>query len=206
MPDFSILPTDEDFLEEQRISGKDATRNAFLEIPLTYRKLCTALLSRDAFFLHAAVIEKDGVAFAFSAPSGTGKSTHLKLWKELYGNNVRIINGDKPILRKKNGRFHAYGTPWCGKEGWNENRSAPLGALCFLARGSENRIERLTPNEALQLLLSQLLIPNAPDKVASLLSLSDTLLSEVPAFRLHCNISTEAAALAYTTMKGVISK
>lgn len=204
--DLCILPDDEDFVEERRISRRNASRDEFLEIPLTYRKLCTALLSHGAFFLHAAVIEKDGVAFAFSAPSGTGKSTHVKLWREKYGDSVTVINGDKPIVRKKDGRFHAYGTPWCGKEGWNKNSSAPIGAICFLERGEENRIERLSPSEALRLLFSQLLIPKEPDKVATLLSLTDSLLSEVPAFRLHCTISTDAAMLAYTTMKGAIKE
>lgn len=206
VPDLSILPSDEDFAEERRISGRDTSRDEFLEIPLTYRKLCTALLSRSAFFLHAAVIEKEGVSFAFSAPSGTGKSTHIRLWKELYGDSATIVNGDKPIVRKKNGLFHAYGTPWCGKEGWNKNCASPIGAICFLERGTENRIEQLPPSDALRLLFSQLLIPKAPDKVASLLSLADSFLSEVPAFGLYCNISTDAAALAYTTMKGAISK
>ena len=57
----------------------------------------------DAFWLHASVVEKDGAAYAFTAPSGYGKSTHTRLWLEAFGDRVRIINGDNPIIRLQNG-------------------------------------------------------------------------------------------------------
>ena len=94
----------------------------------------------DAFLLHAAVIEVDGLAYAFAAPSGTGKTTHIALWKKFFGDRANIINGDKPIIRFENGTPYIYGTPWCGKEGYNINTKAPLAALCFIERSPENTI------------------------------------------------------------------
>ncbi len=173
----------------------------YLESIEAYRRLCTAILPFDAFFVHAAVVEVDGRAYAFSATSGTGKSTHISLWREYFGESVRIINGDKPIFRKNGeGGFTAYGTPWCGKEGWHENRSAPLGSICFLERSPENYIRPLLPSEAVDRIFSQLLRPKTRKEAEMTLSLTDQLLRTVPIYVLGCNISREAAELSFRTL------
>lgn len=165
-----------------------------------YREICKKMLAYGGFLLHAAVIEVDGRAFAFSAPSGTGKSTHIALWRRVLGERVQIINGDKPILRYQDGRFIAYGTPWCGKEGWQRNASAPLTAICFLERSVENRIRRMNSSEAIDHIFHQLLRPKAAAEMEATLSLADSLLREVPIYLLGCNISEDAARLAYETL------
>ncbi|MBQ8173771.1 MAG: hypothetical protein IJ009_00040 [Clostridia bacterium] len=173
----------------------------YLESIEAYRRLCTAVLPFDAFFVHAAVVEVDGRAYAFSAASGTGKSTHISLWREVFGERVHIINGDKPILRRsEGGGFTAYGTPWCGKEGWHENRSAPLCGICFLERSQENYIRPLAPGDALDRIFSQLLRPKTRHEADMTLTLTDRLLREVPMWVLGCNISHEAAELSFRTL------
>jgi hypothetical protein len=173
----------------------------YLESIEAYRRLCTAILPFDAFFVHAAVVEVDGRAYAFSATSGTGKSTHISLWRECLGDRVHVINGDKPILRhREGGGFTAYGTPWCGKEGWHENRSAPLSGICFLERSPENYIRPLSPAEAVDRIFSQLLRPKTRREADLTLTLTDLLLREVPIWVLGCNISREAAELSFRTM------
>ncbi len=169
-----------------------------------YRRICTAILPYDAMLVHAAVVETGGRAYAFSAPSGTGKSTHIALWRQYYGEAVTVINGDKPILRLRDGQFYAYGTPWCGKEGWNTNRRAPLAALTFLERSEENYIRPLLASEAVERIFHQLLRPKTAAEMDKTLSLTDALLRHVPVYVLGCNISQEAAALSYTTLTNPI--
>ena len=96
--------------------------------------------------LHCSVLEYDGIAYAFLGRSGTGKSTHTKLWLK-YLSPTRVINGDKPIFEYVNGVFIAYGTPWMGKERWGTNTKAPLKALCFLEQAKVNAIRKLSSAE-----------------------------------------------------------
>lgn len=189
---------------EEEIAAEDDGRRfpmGYLESVALYRKISEAILDRDGFLLHAAVLEVDGQAYAFSANSGTGKTTHIKLWGELFGDRCRVINGDKPLLRVRDGVVRIYGTPWSGKEGWNTNTSAPLKALCFLERSAENRIVRLSDGEALPLLFGQLAMPVEESAAMRLLDSLDRLLCTVPCYRLGCNMEPEAAQVAYDVMK-----
>lgn len=105
-------------------------------------KVCAAVLDYDAAVFHAALISFDGQGVAFAAPSGTGKTTHIKLWQRLYGDRVEIINGDKPLFTLRSGRFFASGMPWCGKENWGCNKTVPLKAICFIDARNTIRFHR----------------------------------------------------------------
>ncbi len=159
-----------------------------------------ALAGFGGMMLHAAVIEVEGRAYAFSAKSGTGKSTHIALWQRMFGEKMQIINGDKPLLREKDGVVYAYGTPFCGKERWGKNTVAPLVGICFLVRGEENSIRLLSTLEAFPRLLSQVFKPSGEEKLHQTITLLEHILERTPINELACNISLEAANLAYTTM------
>ena len=113
-----------------------------------------------------------------------------------------MLNGDKPFMREKDGVFTVYGTPWCGKEGWNRNDSAPLGGLCFLARGEQNAIRRLSDGEAVDRIFAQLLKPQGADGIAETLRLADLMIRNIPIWELSCTISREAAELSYRALTG----
>ena len=198
VPDCEILslPTEVALYRERHGAISDAAA----EISLTYEKICRFLLAKDALFLHAAVVETNGKAYAFSAPSGTGKSTHIALWKHVYGEKVHILNGDKPIIRFENGTVYAYGTPFCGKEHWNENRKVRLGGICFLSRGEKDEIREITPKEALTPLLRQILLSGGTEAVLQTMSRADKLLSSIPLYELSCTPTENAAKLSYETM------
>ncbi len=172
----------------------------YLESVCIYREICMMLPKYDAFLLHASVIECDGQAYAFSAKSGTGKSTHTQLWLDTFGERARIINGDKPILRFVGGRLMVYGTPWCGKEGYNINTSSPFKALCFINRGEKNEIHRADAALAVTRVFHQVLIPKDEENTVMLLDLLDRMISEYPVYELYCNISKEAAIVAFEGM------
>lgn len=167
-----------------------------------YRKLCLGLVDYDAFLMHSAVIEVEGQALAFAAKSGMGKSTHILLWRERFGREIHIINGDKPIYRFLDGRLYACGTPWRGKESWGRNAMAPLKALCFLERGPENRLTRLAPAEVTPRLFHQLLLPKEPERMDRFLSLVDRMLESTPCWLLRCDMTPAAAEAARRGLMG----
>ncbi|SDY15570.1 hypothetical protein [Eubacterium barkeri] len=165
-----------------------------------YRQIGEGLPAYDALILHAAVVAVDGWGYAFLAPSGTGKSTHVALWRKFFGEKAIIVNGDKPIVRRRNGVFYAYGTPWCGKEGWQTNMGVPLAGLCFLHRGTTNRIAPVEGGSVVSALLNQVYRPRDRAMLKDTLDLLEDLLKKVPCYALWCDRTLEAAQVAYGGM------
>ena len=163
-------------------------------------QLCQHLPNFGCLMLHAAVITDGKHTFAFTAPSGTGKTTHIRLWQRVFGEDIQIINGDKPILRRTKTGFVAYGTPWCGKEGFQTNKGMPLTSLCFLTRGQENIISRLDPTQAVVPIFHQVIIPQNPETAGKAMDLVDALVRGVPLYHLSCNMEEEAARVARAGM------
>lgn len=143
--------------------------------------------------LHASSLAWRGHGIAFSANSGTGKSTHVGLWQQLLGDEVAVVNDDKPAIVFENDKPLLCGTPWSGKSAINTNVTVPLEAIVFIERGAENSIRRLDPLKSYFYLSSQLARPyydiNLGEK---LVEFSERLLANVPIYCLTCNISTEA--------------
>lgn len=199
--DFTVSASEEDLKKEREISNGDFS-NGYLESVCVYRNIANRLPKYNAFLLHAAVVCVDGEAYAFTAKSGTGKSTHIRLWRKLLNEKVSVINGDKPILRIVNDRVYAYGTPWCGKEGYNSNQSAPLKALCFLERAENNVIIGISSNQAAKKIVNQIIIPKNSEDVAKTLDLLDFTLKKIDLWFLKCNMDISAAELSFDAMKG----
>lgn len=146
-----------------------------------------------AVMIHSSCIAYKNEAILFSADSGTGKSTHTSLWKELYSDDVQFINDDKPILRLIDDKVYAYGTPWSGKTDLNSNISAPLKGIVVLERGQRNTIERVQLNDVISTVFSNIVVPTENKEIADIaLSSYNKILSKVPLYRLKCNISLEA--------------
>jgi hypothetical protein len=201
---FEIRVSDEEIEEEIKRKEPGAPDGmAYAELVCVYRAICKKLPAFDVFLFHSAAIECGGRAYLFSAPSGTGKSTHIRLWRENLKDRISIINGDKPLIRlEKDGSLTVHSSPWAGKEGWQRNCTYPLGGICFLKRAPENSILRLSPEEAGEKILSQILYPKDPVILLKALTLADKLASTAPVFELSCNISNEAARLSFENMTG----
>lgn len=200
-PDVAIEVTEEDILREQERSEEGCTNAPYLESLAFYRKLCEWAVTRRVLLFHCSAIAVDGVAYLFAAPSGTGKSTHTALWRRVFGDRAVMINDDKPLLRLNEDGVLVCGTPWDGKHRLSTNASAPVGGICFLARGEKNTIERISPNEALARLLGQTFRPESAEGTAQMLQLAIELTARVPMWLLHCNISEEAVHTAYEAMR-----
>ena len=197
--DFSVSATEEEIAEERALS-EETNSLGYCESFCLYRHICEKISAYGVFFMHSAVVEVDGRAYAFTARSGVGKSTHVSLWlKAIAG--ARVLNGDKPLYRvSENGDVTACGTPWNGKENWGANLTAPLAAICFIERGSSNRIRRATEAEILPRLMEQLYMQGSMQSVTRRLALLNALVNHIPFYVLECTVSEEAAQLAFATM------
>lgn len=164
-----------------------------------YRSIAEQLPQFDRFVFHGAAIECDGNAYLFTAPSGTGKTTHINLWKKNLGDRVDIINGDKPII-KTGDTVTVYGTPWAGKEGLHRNASAPLKAICILKQGKTNNITRLDKSDAVNHLMRQVYMPRDIAALSKTLTLLGTMIEKIPVYILQCDISNDAFEVSYDAL------
>ena len=180
---------------EEEIRGNFTFPPYYSEYLAIYRYIATKMLEYDGFLMHGSAIAKDGRAYLFCAPSGTGKSTHTRLWRETFPDCI-MVNDDKPIIKKENGGFLACGTPWSGKHDLDTNVQLPLKGIVILARGAENRIERVKPETVLGLLFNQIYRPSDNEAYLKTIDLVGEMLSSCPVYKLYCNMDKEAAEVA----------
>ncbi len=153
------------------------------------------ILKHDGLVLHSSCIKYKNSGIAFSAPSGTGKSTHTGLWKKYFPEDVTILNDDSPAIRFGGMVPGLYGTPWSGKTDINTNEAAPLEAIVILEQNPQNSIIKLSVEEALFEILQEVTRPVFPEFINLTLSAVEKLLLQTPVYRLKCNISKEAVLM-----------
>ena len=159
------------------------------------------LLLHGGMMLHASAVVVDGAAYLFSAPSGTGKSTHTALWLKKFGEDAYLLNDDKPALRVFEDGIYAYGAPFSGKYDLSVNERVPVRGIAFIERSETNRIERKDSKEALYALLNQTVRPRELPLYTRLLQTVQKVTQEVPIYTLYCNMAPQAADLSYETMR-----
>ena len=166
----------------------DAPSNVHLEVVTLLRKIADILIDYDTILMHGAAIGFESEGYLFSAPSGTGKTTHIYKWLERIP-NVFVVNGDKPFIRiYDNGdRPLVCGSPWAGKENLYTNIMIPLKAIILMERSEINHIEQITFNEAFPLLYQQVYHPDDPVKIIKTLYLVKRLQPDVSFWRFKCN-------------------
>lgn len=207
--------TDEDEALSVSVSAEDIKKEtarypeendhsaAYMETLALYRKICTELALRDTVLIHGSSLMADGEAVLFCANSGTGKSTHTRLWREVFGDKVLMINDDKPLIRLINGEPYIYGTPWNGKHHIGTNVSAPLRHICFLERGEQNKIYPADCADVYTRLLRFTFRPDSPLETMAMLGTVEKIAGSVRFWDLACNMDPEAATVSY---EGMIEK
>lgn len=149
------------------------------------------MIAHDALILHSSYTRCKGQAILFSAPSGTGKSTQAGLWEQY--RNARQINGDRSLLRRIDGVWHACGWPVCGSSEICHNEDAPIQAIVMLSQSDGNEIRRLSPMQAFSQLYSQITVNRwSRDFQTRAMDLIEELIRDVPVYHLACTISREA--------------
>ena len=165
--------------EIERSVSRDETPvpPALHEGPIILTKICRRMLEDyDGLFFHSSSLCLNGEGYLFTALSGTGKSTHTSYWRELFGDKVTMINDDKPIIRKIDGKFYVCSTPWMGKSNIGTNLNVPVKAVYVL------------------------LLPDKRENTAKLLELYDGLFSQAKLVELYCKPEIEAAKTAYNAV------
>lgn len=209
-PDFRIAVTRDDLQTEQKLLDLEADEEGlkrrkfsdmFLERSVVQRRVAEALTGKDTLMLHGSTVAVDGQAYLFTAPCGTGKSTHTRLWREVFGDRAVMVNDDKPFLKINGEGVIACGSPWTGKHGLGSNVSFPLKGICILSRGSENKIRPLCLDDAADFLQSQCFVPEDEEKAGRAIELLERLIRMVPLWQMECTKGPEAAITAYQAMK-----
>ncbi len=204
-----ITVTEEDIAYEKALSEKvfNTERNysdAYSELLAVLRKFTQRAIEHNTALLHGSAIAYDGSGIIFTARSGTGKSTHREYWKKCFGERVRTINDDKPLLKKKDGKIYVWGTPWNGKHNLSENACVELKAVVLLSRAENNHIEQIPFEEAFGELYKHFYKSSNGEYIGKLLEFCNEMSKSVKCFRLGCNMSNEAAKTAYKGMKDVL--
>lgn len=205
--DMLIEISQNDILQEQQRSEAEDIKEGnpirnftdeYLEVLAVYRKIAEKMIEYDTLLFHGSVISVDGVGYLFTAKSGTGKSTHTRLWHEVFGDRVVMVNDDKPLLRITEEGVTVFGTPWDGKHRLSNNIAVPLKAICVLNRDKTNHICPVSRKEVYPLLLQQTYRSVEPLKMAKTLQLLDGVIRTTNLYALGCNMEREAAVVAYT--------
>lgn len=166
------------------------------ESTVIHRKIAEKMVVYRIILVHGAAVAVNNKCYIFIAPSGTGKTTHIKNWLKMIPGTY-VVNGDKPLIDVDNKLV--FGTPWCGKEGMNTNTAVPLAGIVVLERGDCNVINRISFNEVLPTLLKQCYIPHANNLSIEVLKLIGEL-SSIPYYQLSCNMEEESAIISYRGM------
>lgn len=208
-PDFSACVTPEDRIFEQEASWEEARVEGFrprrytdphLERAALQRKFAEFLFDREILMVHGSLVAVDGKGYLFAAKSGTGKSTHTRLWCQLFGDRAVMVNDDKPFLTIREDGILASGSPWSGKHGLDTNITVPLQGICILERGEKDCIRPLNPEDAMDFLLWQSYCPLDPQKESRRLALVQSLAQSVPLWQMQCTKEITAAEIAYEAM------
>lgn len=157
---------------------------------------CKSIIKYNAMLIHSSAIEYNGKAYLFSADSGVGKSTHTSLWRKAFGNDVKMINDDKPVVRIFDGKAVAYGTPFDGGSGIANNISAPLGAVVFIERGENSSIRKAKTPEIIKKLYFSTAHFISRDTADKMLTNFENLLSCTDFYIMTCNMDISAAYIA----------
>ncbi len=185
------------FLQHEHTEITDAAS----EVSRAPFSIYSKLPAFGAMWLHSVLLEMDGKGYAITAPSGYGKSTQGQLWLKAFPDRARIINGDNPIVRKEGEGFVAYGTPFCGKEGYQVNIGVPLKGFCYLKHGETNSIRRMDSTVAFAQLLREYQCRFTPENQEKYMELLQQFAETVPVYVLTCNLDGQAPIVAYEGMK-----
>ncbi len=198
--DITASVTDEQIKDEKAQTPDTQFSDGYCEGICLYRDIAEKMPRYDGLVFHGASVSINGKGCIFTARSGTGKTTHIKLLMNKYPDNVKIINGDKPIIRRVDGEWRIYSTPWAGKEGMLENTSAPLSSIVIVERGETNSIEKISPGQYFDTLMGQVYIPVDGESMLMTYDLLDDMSGKVEFYRLRCNMETEAADTSYSAL------
>lgn len=198
-----IIALERKLLREVNVKKKfptDVFSDANVESNYFYREVAEQLSTRGIVLIHGSAVAIDGEGYIFVAPSGTGKSTHVRLWRKMFGSRVVMINDDKPLLQCSDDGIIVYGSPWDGKHHLSTNIYVPLKAICFLEREKGNHIEPITAIEGFMPMLKAVYHSKEAEREAYILKSLQCIRQKINFYHLCCNMELSAAMVSYEGM------
>ena len=164
------------------------------------KKVAEGLINYDTFLMHGASVSFERKGFLFTAPSGTGKTTHVKKWVD-EKEGTEIINGDKNFISLEGNHPLVTASPWAGKENYYTNTTVPLTAIIMMERAENNSIEEVSFEEAFLFIFQQIYRPDSPILLHKTLALIRSLCSVVKFYR-FCfnNYSEDCVDISFNTL------
>lgn len=174
----------------------------YIETLVIHSLVAQSLAKENKFIVHGSSIYVDDPSngYIFVAPSGTGKSTHVRLLKKMYGNRINYVNDDKPFISVTKDGFELYGSPWNGKEHLGNNLKAQLKGVFVVSRSNANKVSKLSPKEAIKHLIKQLHIPLGIVETANATNALIKLCESLPVYLLEVNMEDDAARVSFDIM------
>lgn len=167
---------------------------------LDFLALEEGLLENYAFILHASIVSWKGKGILFTAPSGMGKSTQAELWHRFHG--ADILNGDRAVIRRTDGLYRAYGSPYAGSSGIYRDESVPVEAIIILEQAQENRIRKCFGKEAFVPIFRETLMNTwNQNYISAMVELIGNTVVEIPVYHLACRPDKEATDLVRQTLE-----
>ncbi len=199
--DITVSADEGEIASEKAQYGDHPFSDGYCEGICLYRAIAEELPAFDGFVFHGAAVTIGDKGYIFAAPSGTGKTTHISLLLKNYPADVKIVNGDKPIIRSIDGEWRVCSTPWAGKEGWKVNTTARLCGIVLVCRAEENSIEKISPEGYFDDVIRQVYMPNDASARFATFDLLDAMSQTVDFYRLECNMDDTAAETSFSALK-----
>lgn len=199
-----VLKTSADFVDNvvyiPEVSSERIAEFAISNAMMLLYTFCTS--PYQTLMVHASVIRNDGQGYMFLGRSGTGKSTHSRLWlKHIPGS--ALLNDDNPVIRVIDGLAYVYGTPWSGKTPCYKNEVLPLKAVVRLSQAPYNRISRFVPLHAFASLMPACSCMRwDSNSVSCLHKTVEKVISMVPGYHMECLPDADAARVCHDTVTG----
>ena len=197
-PDCVLIPSD-DFRNNTvyvaRAGAERLTEFALSNAMMLLYTFCTTPF--DTLMVHASVIRHAEGGYMFLGRSGTGKSTHSRLWLN-HIDDTSLLNDDNPVIRLVDGQAYVYGTPWSGKTPCYKNEAVPLNAVVRLSQAPYNKISRLNPLKSFASLMPACSCMRWDGNSVSYLHKTvEQVIGKVPCYHLECLPDEEAARVCH---------
>ena len=200
-----VISSSKELVEEWKASHNDCEGFSldYIETLVIHSAVAQTLATENKFIIHGSSIYVDcpSNGYIFVAPSGTGKSTHVRLLKKMYGNHINYVNDDKPFISVTKDGFDLYGSPWNGKEGLGNNVKVSLKGIFVVSRSNTNKVSKLSPKEAINHLIRQIHIPLGIHEAGNATNALIKLCESLPVYLLEVNMEDDAAITSFNVMK-----
>ena len=201
--DGELLTVTDDLWERHRNVAEVSISDSYTEFYALLGITSRALLKYGKCLFHGVAFLWRDKAWIITAPSGTGKTTQFRLWKKLFGDEIELINGDKPIIEcREDESVWIYPSPWNGKENLSGTKTGKLAGIIYLEQSDRNEISRMDIRSSMIPIYRQFLYyGDYEEEISAVGHMEDVILRNIPIWKL-CNLGDEASAeLTHNTLR-----